>query len=111
MKQELELLQKKISDLKYSESSSTLHEPRTSVAQEEQAAKDELSKELRMIESTIRDRECEININHMRVAAAEGVNGEASVSIAHYDQGSSAGIVTTATSGLCPKTRGRYALN
>ena len=37
--------------------------------------KDELAKELQMIESTIRERENEITVNHLRMAAAAGGGG------------------------------------
>lgn len=81
MKQELEQLQKKISHLKWahrdasSSSSSSTVEATTSLSSREGNEKDELAKELHMIESTIRDREREILVNHMRVAAAENSTG------------------------------------
>lgn len=122
--QELEQLQKKISNLNLAHMdnsgrghSSSLAGGSASIAslaslpgakQEEVAQKDELAKELVMIESTIRDREREISINHMRIQAADASgrgNGGASQdtpagSMVHYDR-SGKGIMTTAVSGLC----------
>lgn len=86
MKIELEQLQKKISDLKWAHrDSSTVGVEATAAAAAAAATtatssregneKDELAMELHMIESTIRDREREILVNHMRVAAAENSTG------------------------------------
>ncbi len=88
MRHELEQLQKKISDLNLARladnstavtsggNSATLTTQRPEFAKE----RDELAKELVYIESTIREREREISINHNRIARlSKGQQGKGSV--------------------------------
>jgi len=135
MRQELEQLQKKISKLNVNRDvgstdmgiggtttnvanapSSTERRPQQPVTE-----KDELAKELQMIESTIRERENEITVNQLRMAAAAGGadNNGGGFAVDGVDYGlsgspaggrdkKSLGIMTTATSGLSPKTRGAF---
>lgn len=144
MRQELEELQKKISKLNVNRDvgstevgiggGATNNAPNVPSSSERRlppqpaTEKDELAKELQMIESTIRERENEITVNQLRMAAAagggsgladgggapsggfalDGVDYGLSGGPAGGRDKKSLGIMTTATSGLSPKTRGAF---
>lgn len=133
MRQELEQLQKKISKLNVNRDVGTAepgaggaaanvaNAPSSAERGQQQPAteKEELANELQMIESTIRERENEITVNQLRMAAAAGSGADTGFAVDGVDYGLSGspaggrdknllGIMTTATSGLSPKTRGAF---
>lgn len=105
MKHELEMLQKKISDLNMAhiERQSTEADPnsRHGISSE----REDLTRELQMIESTIRDRELEISANRLRIETGENTiiplsssfgAFAASHGMVHYDE--SGGVSSPCTS-------------
>ena len=65
MRLELEILQKKISDLNLAHLAAS--DPTGELRHDQAFERNELAKELQIIESTIRDREREIAVNHMNL--------------------------------------------